>query len=87
MIEKHKYYNNYVKRDENICAICRKDIPELDENLTYKTRIDKKLPGEKSHFKHLHVTYMFCSKECKEEFEKERDGDLPEFELIEEDHT
>ncbi|MHA1382728.1 MAG: hypothetical protein ACTSR3_03120 [Candidatus Helarchaeota archaeon] len=71
----NKYIRNYSKNEEKKCAVCSKEITEIkDEDvnkLVYKTRIDKKLPGEKSHFKHLHVTYYFCSQKCADEFFKE----------------
>ncbi|MFX0135783.1 MAG: hypothetical protein ACFFDN_19225, partial [Candidatus Hodarchaeota archaeon] len=37
----------------------------------YRNRIDKPLPGEKSHFKHIYITYVFCSDTCAEKFYKE----------------
>lgn len=77
---KHKYYCNYSFPDAIKCAVCAKNIlipiEQINEELKYSTRIDKRLPGETSHFKHLHVTYYFCSEECKKEFIRERDKDL-----------
>lgn len=59
------------------CSVCDKIILELQENLTYKTRIDRRLPGETSHFKHIHVTYYFCSEECREKFFSPEEQDTP----------
>ena len=74
-MKKHKYLHNYSRDDKKICTVCLKEITEIKEEdedkLIYKTRIDKELPGEKSHFKHLHVTFYFCSQECADEFFKE----------------
>lgn len=50
------------------CSVCDKIIQEPQEDLKYRTRIDRRLPGETSHFKHIHVTYYFCSPECMEKF-------------------
>ncbi len=50
------------------CAVCDKTIKEPQEDLTHRTRIDRRLPGETSHFKHIHVTYYFCNKACREKF-------------------
>ncbi len=50
------------------CSVCDKPIQETREDLAYITRIDRRLPGETSHFKHIRVTYYFCSPECKEKF-------------------
>jgi len=74
MAKKHKYYGNWVQKNELKCTVCRKDISELNEeikNMAIEDRIDRKLPGEKSHFKHIHVKYLFCSKECRELFDNE----------------
>ncbi|MFX1561976.1 MAG: hypothetical protein ACFFDP_01580 [Promethearchaeota archaeon] len=58
------------------CAVCGKELveEEIQENLKYLTREDRVLSGETSHFKHIHVTHYFCSKECKEEFMDQRYG-------------
>ncbi|MHA1377943.1 MAG: hypothetical protein ACTSRG_06140 [Candidatus Helarchaeota archaeon] len=71
----NKYIRNYSRNEEKKCAVCLKEILEIKdeykEKLIYKTRIDKKLPGEKSHFKHIHVAYYFCSQKCRDMFFKE----------------
>lgn len=75
-LNKFKYLRNYSESDEIKCAVCLKIITESidkleEKKLIYRTRIDKRLPGEKSHFKHYHVSYFFCSEKCSEEFFKE----------------
>ncbi|MFX1476158.1 MAG: hypothetical protein ACFFCO_11865 [Promethearchaeota archaeon] len=61
------------------CPVCDKLIQELKEDLIYRTRIDRRLPGETSHFKHIHVTYYFCSPECREKFfSPEEDAIFPD---------
>ncbi|MHA1732097.1 MAG: hypothetical protein ACTSU5_09140 [Promethearchaeota archaeon] len=40
--------------------------------IAYHTRIDRRLPGETSHFKHIHVTYYFCSQSCRDRFLEEK---------------
>jgi endogenous inhibitor of DNA gyrase (YacG/DUF329 family) len=59
------------------CANCGKELveEEIPDDLEYITREDRVLPGETSHFKHIRVTYYFCSKECKEEFMEKRYGE------------
>jgi len=63
------------------CSICNKELedfkPEDKKYPIYSTRIDKRLPGEKSHFKHIHVTYVFCSEACYKKF-LNKGGDLIE---------
>ena len=67
-----KYRDNWSSFENKKCAVCGKEITnfkdEDEDKLSYSTRIDKKLPGETSHFKHLHVTYYFCSEKCAREF-------------------
>ena len=79
-MSKHKYHENYSLPDQVKCAVYRSKIPipieEIEEELKESTRIDKKLPGETSHFKHIHVTYYFCSNDCKTAFMLERDKSL-----------
>jgi hypothetical protein len=48
--------------------VCDNPIKDPQADLTYKTRIDRRLPGETSHFKHIHITYYFCSQACLEKF-------------------
>lgn len=58
-----------MKNDIITCKNCGKEIhPDSENAETYETRIDRKLPGETSHFKHIHVTYYFCNKKCKDEY-------------------
>lgn len=57
------------------CSVCNKELkdfkPEEKKYRIYRTRIDRKLPGETSHFKHIHVTYIFCSEACYEKYIEE----------------
>ena len=81
MTEKNfKYYSNWSSSEDCKCAVCQKKIPELTaelDELAYVTRIDRKLPFDKSHFKHIRVTYFFCSKTCETQFFQELDGPPP----------
>ncbi|NVM03910.1 MAG: hypothetical protein HWN67_16380 [Candidatus Helarchaeota archaeon] len=57
------------------CSVCNKELKDFKPGdkkyKIYRDRIDRPLPGEKSHFKHIYVTYIFCSEACYEKFNKE----------------
>ncbi|MHA1835873.1 MAG: hypothetical protein ACTSYQ_02955, partial [Candidatus Odinarchaeia archaeon] len=55
------------------CLICGKEIDEDSNKMICHDRYDIALPFEKSHFKHIHVTFYVCSKECENEYYKNRE--------------
>lgn len=62
---------------EPTCEQCGKPIAEPHASPVIHDRVDRVLPGDPSHFKHIHVTYWFCSETCKKAYLDENDGAFP----------